>query len=391
MPNLDNATKLKLESLFGMRGGYVLDFSDDTFADFVKTSVGFDPYERYPGDLSKAKRLRQLWQEEPSVTIDKLNLELLEHWRVSKLLAGETPSANEEALHRELVDQFTRAPATTVPATLTTEATVTANKIAIEIHQDIYDHIQQYLTTGDYFHAVDESYKVVRAKLRELASSEKATDVFNENAQSNKHYAALFGKATPANQTEADFFRGIGYLHLGVQFLRNEKAHTLATPMEPNLALHYISLASLAYDLITKHVSEETIQEIEEVVLAKWRGYRSASAFYRDFDDGRWMQRVQLPDSLGSPSVRKALKDKWLDEADFTVSWDHSNRVLMQFQLVVDNLEAADIDRLLDLPTVDSYGNDQMAGMETFLKFVEQKRPEAISQKAKDWMEEQPE
>lgn len=391
MPNLDNATKLKLESLFGMRGGYVLDFSDDTFADFVKTSIGFDPYEKYPGDLSKARRLRQLWQEEPPATIDKLILDLLEHWRVSKHLAGETPSATEEALHRELVDHFTLATADAAPATLTTVATVTANKIEIEIHEDIYDHIQQYLATGDYFHAVDESYKVVREKLRELTSSEKATEVFNENAQSNKHHAALFGKAKAANLAEADFFRGIGYLHLGVQFLRNEKAHTLATSIEPNLALHYISLASLAYDLVTKYASEEAIQEIEEFVRAKWEGYRTAGAFYREFDKGRWMQRAPLPASLASPSVRKALKDKWLDEADFTLSWNHSNLVLMRFQLVVDELTSADIDRLLDLPTIDANGYDQMAGMDTFLEFVEQKRPEAISQKAKHWIEGQAE
>lgn len=169
--------------------------------------------------------------------VDAARLIFLEHWRVSKLLAGEIPSATDEALHRELVDQFTREPAIPSPATLTTEATVTAKGIAIEIHEDIYDHIRQPLASGDYLHAVEESYKVVREKLRELTSSENATDVFSHSGQSDKHYEALFGKATPANIAEADFFRGIGYLHLGVQFLRNENAHTLATPIESNLAL----------------------------------------------------------------------------------------------------------------------------------------------------------
>lgn len=313
-------------------------------------------------------------------------------------LASRTTAASgtaaERALHQELVDYFTQvettetgqATAVTAPVTFTTEATVTGSKIEIEIHEDIYGHIKPYLATGDYFHAVDESYKVVREKLRDLTAHEKSTDVFNENAQSNKHYAALFGKAKPANLVESNFFRGIGYLHLGVQFLRNEKAHTLAAPMEPNLALHYISLASLAYDLVTRYVSEETIQEVEHVVLTKKRSYRSASAFYRDFENGKWLQGLQLPAGLASTSVRKVLKNKWLDEADFTRSWDHSNVVLMQLELVVDELTEADIDRLLDLPTCDSYGNDQLAGMDQFLEFVQQNHPEKISMRASEWM-----
>lgn len=396
--DIDNTTKLKLESILGMGGGYVLDFSDAIFADFVKTSVGFDPYEKYPSDFSKAKRLRQIWQEESDANVAKLNSDLLERWRVSKFLAGETPTAAEDALYRELVGCFAQvqprneaqASAVTTPVSFTTEATVSGSRIEIEIHEDIYSHIAQYLATGDYFHAVEESYKVVRERLRELTGSEKATDVFNENAQSSKHYAALFGKARPANLAESDFFRGIGYLHLGVQFLRNEKAHSLATPVEPNLALHYISLASLAYDLITRYVSEETVQEIEEFVAAKKRSYRSASAFYRDFEDGKWLQGQQLPAGLASGSVRKVLKRKWLDDADFTVSWNHSNLVLMRLELVVDQLTEAEIDGLLDLPTRDSYDNDQLAGMEQFLAFVEHRYPEKLSQTAKEWIADHP-
>src|SRR3712207_27543 len=88
------------------------------------------------------------------------------------------------------------------PGVITTGATVTQDHISIEIHQDIYGHIARFLATGDYFHAVEESYKVVREKLRELTGAEKATDAFNQNASSHKHYAALFGKSTPATAAE---------------------------------------------------------------------------------------------------------------------------------------------------------------------------------------------
>lgn len=393
MADLDNTTKLRLESILEMSGGYVLDLSNATFADFVKTSIGVDPYEKYGENLSKARLLRAIWAQEPNASIAKLNLDLLEHWRVSKLLTNEAPSQAQEALCQELAEQFTQQKEETAvqtaagaPVTFTTEASVTANKIEIEIHEDIYGHIGQYLATGDYFHAVEESYKLVREKLREITGNEKASDVFNNSAQNVAHYKALFGKATPASAAEADFFRGIGYLHLGVQHLRNEKAHTPASPIDPNLAVHYVSLASLAYDLITRYVSEDTIKEIEDLVLAKRRSYRSATAFYNDFENGKWLETLDLPVNIDSSSVRRVLKKKWLEDADFTRSWDHSNVVLMQLELVAVELTSDEVDQLLDLPTRDAYGNDQEAGMLPFLELIEQDYPDKLSSKAKSWI-----
>lgn len=123
--------------------------------------------------------------------------------------------------------------------------------ISLQINKNVYDHIKQYLINEDYFHAVDEAYKLVRNKLQEITDNEKATEVFNMNAESKKYYTQLFGKSDGTTQAEKDFFRGVGYLNLTIQFLRDEKAHTLATALERNLAIHYISLSSLAYDLIT--------------------------------------------------------------------------------------------------------------------------------------------
>lgn len=129
--------------------------------------------------------------------------------------------------------------------------------ISLQINKNVYDHIKQYLINEDYFHAVDEAYKLVRNKLQEITDNEKATEVFNMNAESKKYYTQLFGKSDGTTQAEKDFFRGVGYLNLTIQFLRDEKAHTLATALERNLAIHYISLSSLAYDLITRNQTEQ--------------------------------------------------------------------------------------------------------------------------------------
>ncbi|MET7668218.1 TIGR02391 family protein [Micromonospora luteifusca] len=395
MSGLSIADKTFLEAVLSMNGGYVLDFTEGSFANLL-ADVNIDIYdnEKYSGfGSSKANRLRALWKNGSDAEASAALSALADYVEAKKSVGGLLEDITEEQIAkiRRIARELGRTsptPAVGAPVAITTEATVTNNRISIEIHEDIYSHIGQYLAIGDYFHAIDESYKIVREKLRELTGKEKASDVFSNSAQSDAHYQALFGKPKAANAAQADFFRGVGYLHLGVQHLRNEKAHTLATSLEPNLAVHYIALASLAYDLITRYVSDESIKELEELVHAKRRSYRTASAFYRDFENGRWIESFELPSIFALASVRKALKDKWLREADFTLNWDHSNVVLMRLELVADELTQADVDELLDLPTHDSYGHNQLAGMKQFLEYVGQKDLQKLSTKARAWLAE---
>ena len=58
----------------------------------------------------------------------------------------------------------------------------------------------------------------------------------------------------------------------------------------------------------------------------------------------------------------------------------------MRLQLVVEELGGDDLDHLLDLPTKDSYGNDQLAGMNVFLEYVEQEDANKLSEKAGTWL-----
>lgn len=137
-------------------------------------------------------------------------------------------------------------------------ATSEDDTITIEIRKEIYEHIKTELKNEDYYHAVEEAYKVVREKLREITSKEKASDVFNMNAESSKFHEQIFGETAKIGTPKYDFYRGVGYLNLAVQFLRNEKIHSLATNVDKNLAIHYISLASLAYDLISRVDTESS-------------------------------------------------------------------------------------------------------------------------------------
>ncbi len=112
---LDNRTRVKLESLLDMGGGYVLDFSNRTFADFVVGSVGFDPYERYADRGSKANILRALWAREEPEVVARLNVELLEHWDTINTLEDRTPTGGHQQLYVELLAQFSGTGSGTQP------------------------------------------------------------------------------------------------------------------------------------------------------------------------------------------------------------------------------------------------------------------------------------
>ena len=182
------------------------------------------------------------------------------NWNTKRVLAtinknlaldGVELYAKSKVSGRDILGARNITPATQIDETPL--AIIDNDFISLQINKNVYDHIKQYLINEDYFHAVDEAYKLVRNKLQEITDNEKATEVFNMNAESKKYYTQLFGKSDGTTQAEKDFFRGVGYLNLTIQFLRDEKAHTLATALERNLAIHYISLSSLAYDLITRN------------------------------------------------------------------------------------------------------------------------------------------
>lgn len=81
MSSLTITDRRVLEDHFGMGGGWVLNFSDSTFAEFVHEAVGADIHdERYQEfGTSKAKKLRAFWKLEPDHVVAKLILALVDY------------------------------------------------------------------------------------------------------------------------------------------------------------------------------------------------------------------------------------------------------------------------------------------------------------------------
>ena len=74
MANLTIREKRDLESYLAMSGGYVLDFSNRTFGDFILDCTGRSIYSgTYDGmGDSKANHLRCFWKLETEQTVGKL-------------------------------------------------------------------------------------------------------------------------------------------------------------------------------------------------------------------------------------------------------------------------------------------------------------------------------
>ncbi|MEX1376259.1 MAG: restriction endonuclease [Eubacteriales bacterium] len=85
MSSIKYMERQNFESLFGMSSGYVIDFKNREFQEFVFECVKVDIYKIYP-DLSKAKILRALLQDLDNVNAGKLLLCLLEYFQSKRFI-----------------------------------------------------------------------------------------------------------------------------------------------------------------------------------------------------------------------------------------------------------------------------------------------------------------
>ena len=91
MSSLKAIEKRVFEDMFGMASGYVLDFSNNAFAEFFRETVNIDIYApkyAFNGD-SKAKRLRAFWETESDSLVGKVLSELLEVWQYNASRNGQ--------------------------------------------------------------------------------------------------------------------------------------------------------------------------------------------------------------------------------------------------------------------------------------------------------------
>lgn len=103
MANLRQIEKMKFEKLFDMGGGYVLDFSNYSFQQFVLDILSIDIYDsRFDTyGTSKANRLRTFWQIESDYNVGYLMKEMLEYWKTIKDLSGQAITESDDKIFND--------------------------------------------------------------------------------------------------------------------------------------------------------------------------------------------------------------------------------------------------------------------------------------------------
>ncbi len=107
MSDLTGIERIKLERLFKMGDGYVLSFSNRTFADFVLEKTGrliYDDPQYAASGESKAKRLRTFWRVESNHVAAKLIEALIDYEAPSPFEDDETTSLRSEC--RKIVERL---------------------------------------------------------------------------------------------------------------------------------------------------------------------------------------------------------------------------------------------------------------------------------------------
>ena len=88
MAKMDFIEKDYFERLFGLGSGYVLDFTNRSFQEFVFSIMQIDIYAKYPG-LSKAKILRSILSDYDNITVGKLLLELMRYMQAKDMITDD--------------------------------------------------------------------------------------------------------------------------------------------------------------------------------------------------------------------------------------------------------------------------------------------------------------
>ncbi len=98
MSTITEIEKLKLDNIFDMSGGYVMNFNNQSFQTFIHRTINLDIYSRkyeFYGD-SKAKRLRALWEIEGDKTVGKLIEEMLLYYEAQLTIDNQMNSVNKK-------------------------------------------------------------------------------------------------------------------------------------------------------------------------------------------------------------------------------------------------------------------------------------------------------
>lgn len=185
MAEISSIEQRNLESFLEMGDGYVLDFSNRTFKEFVVESVHIDPYDtKYDLEFasgSKANRLRGIFKKESNYKVGKLLKDLIAY---KDGLRGVPTDAKESRLHEEVHKIATRLMATQLIDSIETIKPEIGDENVSVLAQSIRDSIEKNQPEA----ALDRLHTYTVKYFRRLCEKHKIE--YNANESLN----AIFGK-----------------------------------------------------------------------------------------------------------------------------------------------------------------------------------------------------
>jgi hypothetical protein len=273
MSDLTTLEKHKLEKLLGMGNGYVLNFTDRTFQDFVLEHTEIDilseKYKLHSG--SKANRLRKFWDIESNNTIGHLTAALIQHWVDRKLITEDEITAQEKDLSEDCLRIVARLK----------QDTPVENIDAIKANNDDKDFallaklIRDSIEKGEPETALDRLHTFVVKYVRELCNKHKVH--FNTSESLNSIFGKYVKHIIGQNLIQSTMTEKI--LKFSIQIMdafndvRNNRSFAHDNPIlnyhESVLIFNNISSSIKFIDTIEKHI----VSQQEEVSL-EWQEFK---------------------------------------------------------------------------------------------------------------------
>ena len=151
-----------------MSGGFVLDFSNRAFREFVSDSTGLDiDQDSVGGSGSKANRLRYFWSNQPDQIVGKLLKSLAEHRRSASPLKERCANIAERLLRSPTTASRRYYTARRQPGDLTLE----------ELYRKL-QHLYLFFRDRDYFKEAGITKTVIPEEIKHKAALRLSFQVF---------------------------------------------------------------------------------------------------------------------------------------------------------------------------------------------------------------------
>ena len=180
MSTLGHMEKRKIEKILGMDTGYVLNFSDKSFADFFSDlNIDITNQKYYKNGTSKAKRLRNFWEDEEDVIVSRVLRALITYGDGESVLADSNPKLIEECVG--ITDRLQNGN----PDVSELSSGLTSNNITLEL---LISEMKSSLDRGNPEAAIDRLHTFTTNFIREICLKN------NINTDKDKPLHSLLGE-----------------------------------------------------------------------------------------------------------------------------------------------------------------------------------------------------